>query len=766
VNIENCGNNRDEREFELNPDHTNFLIVQDSTFNKAGINLFILRLMQYLSTFGGSTHGKKVTDKPADVFLEIPVVSILIQGGYDCARLVVECLKKRFPVVILRGSGGLADLLSFAYVELKQKSRHTGHWGAWDAEYIERVLKPELAEKIVSYFPRISDNALARNLLRDRILEAVRLARQADLSFISVLNIHNYSECQLSNLSVYLLKAIFKSRPTIGGEDIYSSNIQDDTVFKELYLTLDWNCPEVAKNEVLVKNPRHILSLPKDLFQTALLRPNREEFVDLFLTYEFRIHKFITPKRLVQLFQSIYQEDFFRSVCWEGILGHSSSSRVSKNFIKYDLNWLIEICTGLVNFVKQDHLYYNVMSMYIRDSGSAERQALAILTMWAAFGNRQKLAKVLWKHSDQPIQLGLIISLINKRLSVYAGETNICDELNKKSKEFVDMAVGVLDECYEISALRALDLLSEQSADWNYKTAVELSANEATKDFLAHPCCQRWLTETFLGNIRFRESSWGRFGVPLLIKILCSAFFIFPMFFWVRFETTNDQKFGLEKSDPEEEDIKALENQNFFIEAQSRSLSSSQIRLSWKRRPFFRFTLFSFLQNTEIFIKPPISVWKMINLMWTAPITKFYIFQLFYIFYLILISIALLWPSCGNATLDAAFCIWTALNVIEYIQKTWILYSKYNSIPLFFKCLEIIVVTLFLTIYTFTLLSIGPEFILLSPYGRKVALSFALLYFFYRFTAMYLPISSTLGPLLYRLRLMVRRAKIKLFEVN
>ncbi|GFU00478.1 transient receptor potential cation channel subfamily M member 6 [Nephila pilipes] len=50
VEIENEGNQPEENKFELNPDHSHFVIVRDSTINKTGINHFLLKLEQYLSS--------------------------------------------------------------------------------------------------------------------------------------------------------------------------------------------------------------------------------------------------------------------------------------------------------------------------------------------------------------------------------------------------------------------------------------------------------------------------------------------------------------------------------------------------------------------------------------------------------------------------------------------------------------------------------------------------------------------------------------------
>lgn len=334
------------------------------------------------------------------------------------------------------------------------------------------------------------------------------------------------------------------------------------------------------------------------------------------------------------------------------------------------------------------------------------------------------------------------------------------------------MATGVLDYCYKEIACKAFDVLSEESPDWNFKTAVDIAANARNKQLLAHPCCQKWLTNTFQGEIRIREMNWGFLTVPTCFKILLCAFFIFPMYIWVRFKSKL-LKLESDKGDEGDEDEKdggdnfqgndeSAFSRNTFDPINNNSTSGVDIYPKCnKKKPQNNLNLgkstdyATFFRDRELVIRQQPPLLKMIILMWTAPITKFYTFQFFYIVYLLLFSYAVLLPSCGDPILDYTICVWTFLTLIESIRRTWILYRKYTSIPMVFKCLEILAIVIFVTVYTTYTAGLGLKYLPLTPYGRKVTLCIALLYFYYRMIAVYLPISPTLGPLLYRLRLMV-----------
>ncbi|XP_022251000.1 protein ced-11-like isoform X2 [Limulus polyphemus] len=750
VMIENEGNIPEDEKYELNTYHSHFVVVNDGTIAKTGINYFLLRFEQYLA----AALETQQTDEQKQVSTtynkgtfgssEVPVVAILIQGGYDSVRFILDHLKKQFPVVVIRGSGGLADLLAYAYSEFKHRAQFR-----WDAEFIENFLKPEISNKIVYHFPKLRENSLSRNIFRDRILECVRYARQQQQIYLTVLNIHSHL-CNLKNLDQYILQALFKSQKP-------EKNNWHEQMQKDLFLTLDWNNPHVALTEVFSKDPSDKLKITKDIFEQALLRPEREEFINLFLSQGFQVHKFLTPRRLKSLFIRVQHQEFFHSVCWESILGHGITFKISKYFIETELNWLISMLTGFSNYIDPQNLSLNAMGMYVTDHAGAERKALTVLTMWAVCTNKPKLAEILWRHSDQPIHLGLVVSMMFERLGNYVSESGLRTEIRRLQKNFADKATGVLDASYKEATCRAYDVLNEESPEWGYKTAVELAADAGIRIFLSHPCCQKWLTNLFFGNIRIRELTWGVVTFPKWLKVILCAFLVFPMYMWVRFKldprdswnafnNISDLDSDDENDDREGDEVVLLKQQDQCLPLTALDKSNCTEDIKVTRRDSKKDTT-----GVSGHSSPPL--WKMMYLMWSAPITKFWTFQIFYMFYLGLFSLAVLWPSCGNFYVDSAVCIWTTLIVFETIRRTFMLYRKFSSIPLFFKCIEILLMIIFVCLY-----SVGRIFyvgMFLDTYATKVLLCVALLYFYYRLIAIYLPISPTLGPLLYRVKLMV-----------
>ncbi|XP_070392390.1 transient receptor potential cation channel subfamily M member-like 2 isoform X2 [Dermacentor albipictus] len=725
IYIENSGSRPEENKYDLNPDHTHFIIVKDDTVNKTGLNYFMLKLEQQLSMTSDddnalSPHGD--IEASALYSAEIPLIAIVCQGGTGCNKMVLEHIKKQLPVLVIQGSGGVADLLALAYNEIDRRGVTI-----WDPEFIENVLKPEINSHICQMFPKFRDNALSRNLFKDRIIECLRIASQTqDQMYFTVINIQHHHN-NLQHLDDILVKAVFKSQV---------QHHLAHQIKKDLLLTLDWNCPHVAMTKVFSKDFAQQYQIDREDFEYALLKPKREEFLHIFLNRGFLIHKYLDPKRLRQLFAKIQHEEFFRTVCWEGALGHSLLSKIGRNFIETDLNWLIETTTGLRDFLNQEELSANsAVGTYVKDAASAERKALVILSLWAVFTNRRKTAEVLWKNCDQPIHLALLVSMTYEKLTAYVSEGTIKQELLDTSKQFAAMASGVLNLCYLECRCRAYDILSVQTADWKYKTAVDIAAEASNRQFLSHPCCQKWLTNHFLGRISVRDSQWGFFSVPLSLKVILCAFTFFPMYIWVRFKSDPHQReYGEEEECERDYGFSKSATENVKGDRYDSGATAAQ-------------------EGTLIRMNPVL--YKMVYLMWSAPITKFWVHQIFFIMFLGTMNVAALWPSCGNRTLDTLCVVWIFLIGMEILDRTCRLYLTNANVPLLSKFVEFFMITFFGVSYmTSRLFGVGP---FKDPYTGKVLVCVALLYFYYRQTLIYLPISPQVGPLLYSIKLMVVR---------
>lgn len=158
------------------------------------------------------------------------------------------------------------------------------------------------------------------------------------------------------------------------------------------------------------------------------------------------------------------------------------------------------------------------------------------------------------------------------------------------------------------------------------------------------------------------------------------------------------------------------------------------------------------------YVTPPF--YEKVYLVWSSPFTKFWVNFISYICFLVLFGMVTLWPCCGNLILDSVLWLWTATITIEDTRIAYKNYLTGSQLPMRAPIIEIAVMLLFLVLFFFirivgswdSIEFLGMDRIFLS----KALLCVFLLYFYYRTLFIFLPISHQLGPMLVRMKLMVK----------
>ncbi|XP_061181423.1 transient receptor potential cation channel subfamily M member 1-like [Saccostrea echinata] len=734
---------------ELNGEHSHFIIMDQNTDLKELEN-FRLRIEERLLTpIGRGKRYRKV--KMYDPSLDAgsipenltmitstctPMVGLLIQGGPLDIDHVVDLLRRKVPVLVLQGTGLGADLIAFVYFE---KIHHEGD------EY-ESFVKTELIKRMMNCYPKdFVDNELARNQCRDKILECVNLAHQENGRFLTILDI-NADPTGLKNLDKYILLTLFESQGSKTGSQ-FQEQFQSD-----LKLTLHWNRPDLAESQIFEKYDWTTVKITPELFDKALLKRGREKFVEIFLEREtIVLHEYVNYKKLLDLFNNLDRPDFFCQVCLEGVLAKSPgmSYPVDKDFVigkKCDLNQLLYKLTSLEGLVSSYDLSMNSTGQFVCDKLTAERKALNALIYWSVLTFNPSLTRALWKRSDQPMVMALVISMIWHTLAIKwcSRDLDIKRQLKDSAIEFGKQAVKLLNLSYQDSCLTAIASLDEKLPELNNKTTIKLAHIARNKFFIAHKSCQKWLLQRWQGNLLIREVDYGVFRLPNWFKIYMSVFFIFPMLFWITYEIKKDPEVKTPEED-EELDIDQVDNQDMI-----------PLKIKWKRstKGQMKYQMREMLNYGRQNLRVPL--YLQFYYLWSAPITKFYLSQLLYILYLALFSYAVIIPSCGDFYIDLVVYFWTAMIWVEIIRKTIIKRKEYKEMKIFWTVIEICLIGSFLIVIG--LVRIIPKFIPFIKYTTaKFVMSLGLLYFYYRLLSVFLPISPVLGPMMISFRAMMKK---------
>ncbi|KAF8767625.1 Hemocytin like protein [Argiope bruennichi] len=517
------------RKKDINRNFDYFLLVKDTSEKKRGLQQFLLNFASYLidNAKNKSKISNDLLSGESKKRIQAPVLSILFRGDVNQIDLILGYLKDEIPVVVMEGSGGLSDLLAFAYHQVTRRPE-----GVNIAEYTEAVLKPQLSEKISQLYPDISHFKMSEKTLCQKVFDCIRFSRQEDMEFLSVLTLYDLEK--KTHFPAHLLEALFKARTS-------KRMAESENMKRDLFLAMDWNCPTEATTQVLARDSSGEFQVSADTFFRALVKPQREEFIGIFLKKGFIVHKFLNSLTLLQLFQDSLQKEFFKTIIWENVLGFGARVEMSRHFVDFRLTLLLEELTSIPSLINTYELDWNCRGLYDNRSPSeVERKSLQVLVLWGILSYRVELVKVIWRYSEHPIHIAIICCVILHKLEKYVTDLNLKNEMIKQSKELSLIATNLMTKCYDKDPNRALDLLCEKDRVWSYKPLIEIAAFAKNRVFIAHPCCQKYLDSIFMDKIEVRDLPYGDFTVPLWLKIILSNFLIFPMFLWIRFETRND----------------------------------------------------------------------------------------------------------------------------------------------------------------------------------------------------------------------------------
>ncbi|OWA49889.1 putative Transient receptor potential cation channel subfamily M member 3 [Hypsibius exemplaris] len=733
---------RPRPKYEMNPNHDVFVLVNNTSYTATAVfrgqlerslqaaasarketvrtaNLQLLKPDDDVYEQSGVMEPPETSQKPN---YAIPMVCILIQGGPAEIDQVLYYLNDNVPVIVIKGTGLMADLLAFAYEEIMER-------GGLDIELDH--IKPEIENKMIRYFPaEFKDNEPERIAYLLKILGCVRVSHKQDRKYIMIFDLA-LSDSDLADLDWYILKALFacQSQFAIHKRDI---------IRKNLILTVMWNRPDLAKSEIFQRDfSAADLRIDRDIFEQALLKRDREAFVDMFLQQGFQLNTFVTASQLRTLFAKVEDREFFVTVVWESLLEKSPASPIKDKFIDIKLNEIVEHLTGIRNFVRIKELSQDSQRNLIVDHLNSERKASNALIVWAVLMNRLELARVLWKFSEHPIPLALFISSLYKNLSRFAPSSEVEKKTNESGVMFGSLAVDVLHLSYQDATNRAFEVLGEPFEDFENMTPMELSYRVGNKHFIAHPCSQRYLNEVFNGGIRIVKGP-GSFYIPDFLKLVLSACLVFPMYFWVSFprleanaRNSREKQKGilagtypvtaegnmcpfpamlipsdknviplaaemvqlvhkssgvtglsqnanstLYVSDPSKEDPYVAIIQTVTSDMGDKSLrrlrksshypGAIQWNSCWNRLKLCCFPKKRLLADNPL---TEVTTVRKLVCLWNAPITKFWMYQLNYWCFLAVFSVATFLPGCGEFGLDLALWVWTWLNLLEFVCR-------------------------------------------------------------------------------------------------
>ncbi|OQV16369.1 putative Transient receptor potential cation channel subfamily M member 5 [Hypsibius exemplaris] len=678
------------QKFNLDVYHTHYVIVNGSTSKslvtfRTDLEKELQRFSSCRKNFGnGYTENSSDEDDTHSAVplrptpdpsasrsqMGVPLVALMLQGGPYEILQVWTYIKNRTPVVVVKGSGLAADLFAYVYEETNESG---------DLEKDLANITPEILKRLETMFPKMKQGSDEdRQECCQKLLDCMRLdSAQEDEHYITILDLTRASS-DLADIDLYILKAIFGSQKT--REVDWKEQIRRD-----LMLTLQWNRPDFAREEIMNRSIK--VKVDKDIFRLALIMKNREDFVDLILHQGFKTHKFLSHRALIDLFCHAEDTEFFAVNVLGNLMGYVPGTVIGERFVLEDLNWIIVTFTRVERFINAYELSTNSCGIYSTEPSVAERKSLNALIVWSTLMGRHELTKVFWKYVEDPITTAIFVSAMWNGLSRFCREPELEKDIRIWGREFGVMGMDVLNMAYKESIDRAFGLLDREFPDFGRRTPVQLAYDARNRWFLAHPCCQKWINRLYMGHIQIASAHPGSMRIPDFIKILLSAFLIFPMYFWIHFPSLDSHHGRVIRrrgtvTTPGHSVLTVMKE----VDSKDIPLRTTPSRVSRQDTMGSEASLMGSSQNKS-FIDDPGKTWLMqlqedqqksmknesrrrlvrriffgamtggqtqfslvdrVYLLWTAPVTKFWTFQFFYWMYLLLFSYVTLLPVCSK----------------------------------------------------------------------------------------------------------------------
>lgn len=253
-----------ERRAHLDPNHTHFLLVDDGTEGKFGIEIEFRSALE-----------RFISDIESDG-IKIPVVLVVVEGGPGTIKTVQKSLEKGTPVVIVKGSGRAADFLAYVYEEA-MKMCFKNNKLTLTSEFDTKIRKKHNNEREQFDVDNVKKCIECYQLISVFDLEKSESVKDIDREILCALLKANKSDCK-----------------------------------SQLNLALAWNRCDIARQQIFTsENRQKWKSQIKDLYDamfTALVQ-DKPEFVQLFLDNGVDIKKFLTIGTLLNLYYECLKSD-------------------------------------------------------------------------------------------------------------------------------------------------------------------------------------------------------------------------------------------------------------------------------------------------------------------------------------------------------------------------------------------------------------------------------------------------------------------------
>ena len=469
----NSLNGKNVNKPSLDPNHTHFLLVdngkEETVYRRDVTKLFYGEFLKLLI---------ENTSENSDGGLDIPVITLLIEGGPTSIEKLRESLDMKIPCVIMEGSGRAADIVANA---LKNKSAKTTE------QEIEKMIKENFQEGKTN-----------PNRRQDILRMTMEVVEHENSQMITIIDLNKEEEDRDKKILLALLS---------------TGNFSPK---KQMWFTLSCNRIDIAKE--LLSNESLLNKLDKTNNQFSfsaqdpatrelmnkILRFERVDFLELFLDNDFSLHKYLDASVLKELYnQSVVDHPEMKNL----LLKHTLLEEKEDEKICVSLEHIHQF----IKVFMWDHSFHyknennessnqnplmfwgslktdNLFSFDMENQNQIEEKIEIKdpdfeLFIWAILSDKPQLAEFFLTKTKDPLLSLLFAAAFHKKKFTMSNRSN-CYLLQEKANYIMEIA-------YENDADISLALLDKEYPRFGGETLKRIALNADLKDFLANTPCQK-----------------------------------------------------------------------------------------------------------------------------------------------------------------------------------------------------------------------------------------------------------------------------------
>ncbi|CAF1134485.1 unnamed protein product [Rotaria sp. Silwood1] len=518
---------RTKGEQDLEPNHTHFLLLDDGTYYGYDIGDYRTKFVLEASRY------KK----------EVPIVTIVVEGGPDTLSTIYNDLSNSIPVVLIDGSGRVSNLLANFLNRTESMMHRSGKDN--DGVNWKQVINIEEVDDIERLKTKFRSYA-------DEIRDGLRNISKGSNSSDKQIN-------ELFKYFLYCLQPAVRSRIRIFSLD--SNESLDDTIFEAivdakqqeslerktpvnreqlLQLALAWNAIHVAKEHIIKDDLNNLHSENKEILFFDALLLDRPQFVNTFIKLNFDLTQMFYERqinqpwklRLNQLLR-LYNNDDRKKIKERRYLLNKCCDNKPINS-EEDLNLILKkligdyfkpiytpsvidcwkqlkICCSCSSGARVSGRHAVVYTDYdnddseVPDPEEAQKEARELvfrdLFLWSILTNRVEMSKIILSHMQSRICAALIASKVFKSYEKFAYDNESKEVLHCQAEQFEEYANECLKCCYHLHEEKACEIAIRSINVFGGVSCLQVAVDADDKSFVSQPCCAQLLNSIWHDKI-------------------------------------------------------------------------------------------------------------------------------------------------------------------------------------------------------------------------------------------------------------------------